>query len=189
MILKVGDLKQYLYCPRIIYFTYVAPVEKKVTAKMTIGKEEHFTTARLEERRRLRAYGLAEGERRFNTYFYSARLGLEGVIDMYVATSHGNFPVDFKNACRVALNHKYQLVAYALLLEDHFGRPVRGGFIYLIPYKRAHYIELTPEARLYTRRLIGAVRNLVAREHFPAVPRRRGRCVDCEYRNYCGDVG
>ncbi|RJX17296.1 MAG: CRISPR-associated protein Cas4 [Ammonifex sp.] len=189
MILKVSDIKQYLYCPRVIFFSYVAPVEKKVTTKMNVGKEEHFTTARLEERRRLRAYGLASGERRFNAYLRSVRLGLEGVLDMYIATPRGDFPVDFKNACRVALNHKYQLVAYALLLEDHFARPVRGGFIYLIPYKRAHYIELTPDARLYTRRLIGAVRNLVAREHFPAAPRRWGRCADCEYRNYCGDVG
>jgi len=31
-------------------FTYVVPVEKIVTAKMAIGKEEHFTVVRLEER-------------------------------------------------------------------------------------------------------------------------------------------
>lgn len=187
-ILKVSDLKQYLYCPRIIYFTYVLPVEKKVTAKMTVGKEEHYRTARLEERRKLRTFGLNEGERVFNSYLFSERLGLEGVLDMYIRAPKTCFPVDFKNACRVALNHKYQLAAYALLLEDHLGWPVRGGFVYLIPRKHSHYVEVTPEARLYTKRLMGAIRNLILQERFPPTPRRRARCTDCEYRNYCGDV-
>lgn len=188
-VLKVSDIKQYLYCPRIVYFTYVLPVEKKTTPKMEIGKEEHLKTARLEGRRRLRAYGLTEGERFFNTYLFSPRLGLEGVLDMYLAVPRGSFPVDFKNTCRLAVNHKYQLLAYALLLEDQLGRPVRGGFIYLIPLGRAIYVEATPEARLYTKRLLGAIRGLIKRQHFPAVARRAGRCADCEYRNYCGDVG
>ncbi|MDH7578357.1 MAG: CRISPR-associated protein Cas4 [Bacillota bacterium] len=188
-VLKVSDIKQYLYCPRIIYFTYVLPVEKKTTPKMEIGKEEHLKTARLEGRRRLRAYGLTEGERFFNTYLFSPRLGLEGVLDMYLAVPRGSFPVDFKNTCRLAVNHKYQLLAYALLLEDQLGRPVRGGFIYLIPLGRAVYVEATPEARLYTKRLLGAIRGLIGQEQFPSLPRRAGRCADCEYRNYCGDVG
>lgn len=188
-ILKVSDIKQYLYCPRIIYFTYVLPVEKRATPKMEIGKEEHLKTARLEGRRRLRSYGFEEGKRFFNVYLFSSRLGLEGVLDMYVAVPRGSFPVDFKNTYRPAVNHKYQLLAYTLLLEDYLRQPVRGGFIYLIPSRHTVYIEATPEARLYTKRLMGAIRSLIRREHFPAVSRSRGRCADCEYKNYCGDVG
>lgn len=187
-ILKVSDIKQYLYCPRIIYFTYVLPVEKKVTPKMDIGKEEHIQTARLEERRQLRVYGLNEGKRIFNSYIYSERLGLEGILDMYVSTPKGVFPVDFKNTCRTALNHKYQVISYALLLEDHLRTPVRGGFVYLIPLKRSCYIEVTPDSRLFTKRLISAIRNLILQERFPILPRRSTRCIDCEFKNYCGDV-
>lgn len=187
-LLKVTDIKQYLYCPRIIYYTYVLPVEKKVTAKMNIGKEEHLRSARLEERRTMRVYGLDAGHRVFGAHLLSPRLGLEGVLDMYIATSRGYVPVDFKNTCRIGVNHKYQLVAYALLLEDHFDCPVRFGFVYLMPLRKARRVEITPEARLYTKRLLGAIRHLIAREHFPLLPRRQGRCVDCEYRNYCGDV-
>ncbi|MEW5763220.1 MAG: CRISPR-associated protein Cas4 [Bacillota bacterium] len=188
-VLKVSDIKQYLYCPRIVYYTYVLPVEKKVTAKMDIGKEEHLRSARLEGRRTLHAYALDAGDRVFNTYLFSPRLGLEGVLDMYVATPRGYVPVDFKNACRIGVNHKYQLVAYALLLEDHFAHPVRFGFIYLLPLRRARRVEVTPEARLHTKRLLGAIRRLIAEERFPYYTRRRGRCADCEYRNYCRDVG
>lgn len=68
MLLRVTDLKQYLYCPRIIYFTYVLPVEKKISAKMQEGTLEHIKTARLEHRRKLHAYRLDEGKRYFHTF-------------------------------------------------------------------------------------------------------------------------
>ncbi len=41
MMLKVSDVKQYLYCPRIVYYTYVAPVPRRITFKMRYGKEQH----------------------------------------------------------------------------------------------------------------------------------------------------
>ena len=160
MFLKVSDIKQYLYCPRIIYFTYVLPVEKKITAKMAYGKEEHFVVAQREKRRKFRSYDLEKGEKNFNVPLYSERLKLEGVLDMYLATRKGNFPVDYKNTCRVALNHKYQLIAYVLLLEEHLNCPVRGGFVYLIPSRQAFYVEATPESRLFTKKIISAIRSL-----------------------------
>lgn len=189
MLLKVSDIKQYLYCPRIIYFTYVLPVEKKVTPKMAFGKEEHLQIAKRETRRKLSVYGLENGQRFFGVSLYSPRLELEGVLDMYLATPRGYFPVDYKAACRIALNHKYQLIAYALLLEETLGHPVRGGFIYLIPRASAYFIEATPEARLFTKRILGAIRTLVAAERFPRDSRSKSRCWDCEYKNFCGDVG
>lgn len=38
MMLRVSDLKQFIYCPRIVYYNYVMPVEKKTTYKMEHGK-------------------------------------------------------------------------------------------------------------------------------------------------------
>lgn len=190
-LLRVSDLKQYFYCPRIIYFTYVLPVDKKVTAKMEEGALAHLETVRLEHRRGLRAYRLDEGQRYFHTFLASERLGLQGVLDMHLVTPAGCFPVEFKNTGhhRLAVNHKYQLTAYALLLEDYCGRPVRGGFVYFIPRKTACYVEVTPRMRLFVKEKIGKIRTLIANQIFPEAPRRRGRCVDCEYKNFCGDVG
>ncbi|MDI6908114.1 MAG: CRISPR-associated protein Cas4 [Thermoanaerobacterales bacterium] len=189
MTLKVGDIKQYLYCPRIIYYTYVAPVDRKVTPKMVYGKEEHIEFERLERRRTLRAYRLAEGERRFRTPLESPRLGLRGVLDMHVVTSLGCLPVEVKyTASRPGLNHKYQLVAYAMLLEDAYGKPVRHGYLYLIPSKNVYVVEITPNARAFVRRMLLQIADLIRRETFPPATRRAGRCVDCEYRRFCGDV-
>lgn len=187
--LRAADLKQYLYCPRILYYTYVLPIRHRVTHKMQEGTEAHLDLDRLEKRRKLVEYGLDRGTREFHVRLYSQRLGLEGVLDLLVRSPKGLYPVEFKHTTRdAALHHKYQLAAYALLLEDTFHEPVRAGFLYLIPGRRIRLVEITPNVRLHLHRTLSAMRRLVMREAMPDVPRSRARCWDCEYRTFCGDL-
>lgn len=187
--LRVTDVKQYIYCPRIIYFTYVCPVEKRVTRKMAYGKDEHLELDRLEKRRTFKRYGLADGKRVFHQYLRSDRLGLEGKLDMHVVAGGEYFPVEFKHTIKgPSLNHKYQLVSYAMLLEDYYDKPVRYGFLYLIPERRPYPIEVNPNARVFVKECLAKIRDIIINERMPRPNRHRSRCRDCEYRNYCGDV-
>ena len=43
--LRVNDLKQFEYCPRIVFYNTVMPVERKSTVKMERAKEIEFGTA------------------------------------------------------------------------------------------------------------------------------------------------
>lgn len=189
IVLKVSDIKQYLYCPRIIYFNYVLPVERKVTRKMEYAKEEHLELDRLEKRRKLVRYRLDEGERFFHVRLQSSHLGMEGVLDMLISSPAGLYPVEFKHTIRgPELNHKYQLVAYAMLVEEHYNRPVRFGFLYLSPGKRIFSIEVTPNARIFVKRLAGMIRRIIECQQMPPRSRSQRRCRDCEFRNYCNDI-
>lgn len=168
MKLRVTDIKQFIYCPRIIYFTYVCPVQKKVTAKMQYGREAHLELDRLEKRRTFRRYNFSAGERRFHTALYSPRLGLEGKLDMHIIAGGEVFPVEFKHTSRgPSLNHKYQLVAYAMLLEDAYNRPVRYGFIYLDLRKEIIPVEITDNARLFVKETLVKIREMVNKEIMP----------------------
>lgn len=187
--LRVCDIKQYIYCPRVVYFNYVLPVEKKTTHKMEHGKEEHIELDRLEKRRKLREYGLEEGERRFHVRLHSERLALTGVLDLLLVTPKGCFPVECKYTTREpALNHKYQLVAYAMLVEEAMQVHVRSGFLYLIPGKRIQEVLITDNARLHVRRMMGAIRRMIREERMPVATRSPVRCRDCEYKLFCADV-
>lgn len=190
--LTVTDIKQYVYCPRIIYYTYVLPVNKKPTFKMEHGKDWHLEIDRLEKRRKLVSYGFEEGERIFHLPVYSERLGLSGLIDMVIEFKKGNlkeyYPVEFKNTVhQIQQNHKYQLVAYAMLLEEHYNKPVRRGFIYTIPNKDIQVVTITDSMRIYVKKVISAIYNMIKREKFPEARSVR-RCWDCEYKNYCKDM-
>jgi len=187
--LSVSDVKQYIYCPRVVYFTYLMPGLRYATYKMQEGKLQHEDVQELEERRSLKAYELIEGERKFGVYLHSARLGLSGKLDMAIVTESEVIPVDFKNSSMgLELNHKYQLAAYALLAEEAWLKPVRRGFIYLIPLKKAESVTITPNMRAFVLKLLSQIREMVAKESMPPVTRQKVRCRDCEFHNFCNEV-
>ena len=187
--LKVSDLKQYYYCPRVVYYQYVMPVDKAVTYKMEKGKAAQEDLELLERRRKLRVYGLAEGKRRFNWWVHSASLGLSGKLDMAIETEKAVYPVDFKfTRGRPHKNHLYQLGGYALILEDQLGRPVEKGFIYLIPQKDAVVFDLSEEVKVECLNTLSRIREMIVNERFPQAASSRAKCTDCEYQNYCRDV-
>jgi len=187
--LTVGDVKQYCYCPRVVFYTYCLHIKRPTTYKMVEGNLEHEVVQEKEERRSLRAYGLREGERQFNLNLYSRRLELTGKLDMVIITPAEIIPVDFKNTSgKPGLNHKYQLTGYALLLEESFQKPVRRGFIYLLPQKKACEISITDNMRLFFKKTLDKIRHMLDSESLPPPARRESLCTDCEFRNFCGDI-
>ena len=187
--LTVSDVRQHVYCPRIPYFRLGPRLPHRfVTGAMQEGIVEHRRTEELEHRRSLRAYGLADGERVFDVQMRSTRLGLGGRLDMVICRAGEVIPVEFKNSrAGLGLHHKYQLTAYALLAEEHFGRPVRRTFVYFIPLKQAREVAITPATRAYTRRVLNEIRAAVAGERMPEGTRVLARCRACEFLPYCND--
>jgi CRISPR-associated exonuclease Cas4 len=187
--LRVNDLKQFAYCQRIVFYQYVMPVERKATFKMERGKEIESRIERLEQRRTLHRYGLGDGTRRFQVWLSSPRLLLSGRLDLLVVTQQEAVPVDFKDTLsRVHHNHHVQLCAYALLVEDSLGLPVRRGFIYRVPRDDVVVVPITEDLRGETLRALDEIRAMLVSERMPLPTPVRARCDDCEYRNYCGDI-
>lgn len=187
--LTVSDVRQQAYCPRIPYFRLGLRLpHRPLTYKMTEGILEHRQVEVLEHRRTLRAYGLRDGQRRFDVPLHSERLGLGGRLDLLIERKDEAIPVEFKNSRGpLGLNHKYQLTAYALLVEELAERPARRAFVYFIPRRQAQEVAITPAMRAYTRRVLREIRRGVANERMPAGTRQLGRCVECEFLRACND--
>jgi len=188
--LTVSDVRQYFYCPRIVYWTYVQPVEKPTWYKMERGKASHTEELRKETRRALTRYGFREGRREFDVWLTSEALGLSGRVDLVVWDETGGvprlYPVEFKHTWHdPGLHWRYQLLCYAMLLEEHYRIPVPRGFFYLVPRRQLVPVQFTPTARLHLRRVLSAIRRTLAEQRIPPLTRRTERCRDCEYRNYC----
>jgi CRISPR-associated exonuclease Cas4 len=207
--LCVGDLKQYAYCPRVVYWSYCLPIEKERTFKMEYGALQHEVLSVLESRRCLEAYGIKEGKRFFHVPLRSERLGMSGLLDMLVMDAEGvYYPVEFKHTeGPIYANHLLQLTGYALLVEERFGTEVKKGFIYRISSEEGEGVGLegkgavrstvglevtpvriTPKLRQEVLACVEQIREMVVQERMPEPTSRRGRCVDCEFRRFCGDV-
>ena len=92
MNIRVSDIKQYFYCPRVVYHTYFTPVHRPTTHSMELGALEHEVLSVLERRRTLARYGLEAGSRKFHVSLHAESLGLTGVLDLLIETEAGRFP-------------------------------------------------------------------------------------------------
>lgn len=195
LLFEVTDLKQWTYCPRVVYYRYCLPEVRPITGLMRGGIAAHGDESGREERRSLRAYGLRQGERAFDVVLRSPGLGLRGRLDLAVASPSRSAPggeayvIEYKDSEGAPGPHvKLQLAAYALLLEEVWGMPVRWGFIYSIPLRTAHPVPITAALRAGVRAAVDAMREMAAGERMPDPPASRRPCVTCEFRRFCNDV-
>ena len=188
---RVIDLKQYVYCPRILYYQTVLPQVRPLTYKMEAGIEAHQAVEGREKRRSLRTYGLTEGKRFFNVALYDPELSLSGEVDMVIETDAELIPVDYKNSRREGPHFRLQLAAYGRMLaqaDPKSDLSVKRGFIYLIPKRQAIEIKFTPHRWRQLDTALKTMRVISQEQHVPSATDKRGRCVDCEFRRFCNDV-
>ncbi|MBY0552136.1 MAG: CRISPR-associated protein Cas4 [Candidatus Obscuribacterales bacterium] len=189
LMLTVSDLKQFVYCPRIPYFCYVMPVPTKQTFHMATGEDAHRRLSKLERRRTTHKYSLREGAKLYKQAFRSERLGLSGLLDLLIETNSGFYPVEYKNSIgEPQLHHRYQLTAYALLVEESNDAVVRSGYLCMLRSDDVFPLEITESKKLYVKNLLDRMRRMIETQTLPAPTPHRGRCDNCEFRLYCADT-
>ena len=192
---EVTDLKQYVACPRIVYYRYCLPKVRPITGLMEEGTLRHDEEDEREERRSLRNYGLSEGERIPHLSLRSTELRLTGRLDLAIATpspeaaNAEGIVVEYKFSEQKAGPHfALQLAAYALLLEEVWNIPVKRGYIYSIPLRKAEAIPITSHLRKKVVQTVQSIQRIVDSELMPPPPSTQYRCVTCEFRRFCNDV-
>lgn len=190
LVCRVIDLKQYVYCPRVAYYHLALPEVRPITYKMQSGLERQAAEEDRERRRSLRTYGLGAGERAFNVPLWSAELGLSGELDMLITTDSERIPVDYKDTDKAGAHFRLQLAAYGQLLEAMGEGPLaRRGFLYLMPLRKVVEVAFTPRLRQELAAALADLRAMALRQRMPEPTAKRARCVDCEFRRFCNDVG
>jgi CRISPR-associated exonuclease Cas4 len=187
--IPVTDLKQWAYCPRIVYYHRAMPAVGKPTYKMKEAISAQELIESLEMRRSLAKYGLQDAVRRFNVWLHDEALGLSGKADLVLESPSEVAVVDFKlTSGEPGENHRMQLTGYSLLAEVTYGLPARRAFLHRIPDSRIFTIEITDRLRQAVTTASAGIRNVGETQLCPEPTEVRGRCVECEYANYCADV-
>jgi CRISPR-associated exonuclease Cas4 len=184
----VTDLKQWIYCPRILYYRLCLPDIRPTTYKMQIGAEEGKAEGTREKRRSLKIYGVEDGHREFDVALSSERYGLRGKGDLVIWRTAEVIPVDYKFSNIAGQHFQMQLVAYGLLLEEMSGLTAHRGFLYMLPNRNV--IEVKFVARL-RQKLLGTLemmQRMLYGELIPPPTQNQHKCLACEFRRFCNDV-
>jgi CRISPR-associated exonuclease Cas4 len=188
---RVTDLKQYQYCPRIIYYHACLPDVRPTTYKMQAGIDAHEREKRKAARRVLESFSAIEGLRHFDVTIVSERLGLSSQIDEVIEVLKPErrlIPIDYKLSRTPGDHFKVQLTAYALLLEDAWHLPVTLGYLYLIPLRKRVEVPISRSLRNSVKTALTTMHRIVRDETMPLPTQWRQRCTGCEFRRFCNDV-
>ena len=117
---------------------------------------------------------------------FSANYGLAGRPDYLVNQGGIILPIEVKSGdAPVApyASHIYQLAAYGLLIEEHFGRRPPYG---IIKYRdRAIQIPFTPQLMDEVKSLLGEMRAAADSKRVDRSHEERARCAACGFRTAC----
>ncbi len=183
--ITVVELKRYAYCPRILFITHVLHLDEVVSEAMEAGLEQHDDAiitpivAKLKALRVLRSIELR-----------SELLKMGGKPDYLIITRNKEYiPVEVKWASsdkgRVRWDHKLQLAAYALLVEENFKTTVKRGYIYYLKDRRVAGLVIDEGLKNLTRRIVENIHKIILEERDPGIVSPPTRCVNCGYKAYC----
>jgi len=183
-LVSVTDIKHYIYCPRLVYFDRVLHAKPVFGSQQEEGKEQHEDYVRKELRRKDAVFYSLEfvgAEKLLFTSLSSDVLGLRGNVDCIIKTAKEEYiPVEYKNMNsdkgRVCKDHKYQLVGYALLVEENFETVVRRGFVNYIPEGSILRVEITPTMKSYVKRVLGHIKRMIKDEELPPIRVAKHNC-------------
>lgn len=188
-LIPVTWIKQYYFCPRIVYFLGVTSYRERLTESMVKGKEFHVD----EERRSHRRKTLG-GERReaiksclTRLSVSSTRLGLYGTIDEVAETKNGLVVVENKLAKapkKPPPGHVYQATAYAMLAEEALGKPVRKVLLRYLYDNKSIELPVTEDMKKHVLWVTSRIRLIVDNEKIPRAA-GKGRCQNCGFRKTC----
>jgi CRISPR-associated exonuclease Cas4 len=183
--ITVVDVRDYAYCPRVVYFTRVLHLRERVTEAMEYGREEHEEPPLAPLVPRLKPAKIIRG-----VELTSRRLRLTGKVDMIVVTKHGEYvPVEVKwsepRAGRPRRQHRAQLAAYALLIEDEFSTTVKRAIIYYSRAGKLMEVALTDHDKRQVKEFVDRIYEVIRSEEVPEVRQDEKQCRDCGYRMYC----
>ena len=188
------DIKHYIYCPRLVYFDRVLHAAPVFGSQQEDSKELHEDYVKKELRRKDAVYYSPEfvgAEKLLFTALSSGELGLQGNVDCVIKTAKSEYvPVEYKNMNsdrgRVCMDHRYQLVAYALLIEENFGTVVKRGFVDYIPEGLVLQFEITPTMKSHVKRVIGHIKRIIKDEELPPIRVAKQKCGGgCGHKQTC----
>ncbi len=176
---RVSDLRQWYYCPRIIYWRYTFRAPWK-PGKITKVDERHDPSWV----GRLKAFSGCKVER--NVCLRSSSLNLVGCMDALITCGDELIPLEMKRGA-LRDGHDVQLCAYAMLIEENFGVRVTRGYLYY-PGEKLEEVPMDDSLRRKVLRTLNQIRKTLEEGRMPEPTKDRWKCRVCDHYTYCGGV-
>jgi len=183
-LVPVNELRQYHFCPRVVYYRTLG-IEEPLTEYMREGKKFQEELWWKEKRRRtlMGLRRLKVDEKITGLKLVSKRLCLHGTVDLVIRIGNEWIVVEVKRgklSGKPLLGHKVQAAAYSMLVEEEFCTVTRR---YFLLYDKLIEVPMTEEMRDH---VVWSIKKVleIYRGKVPEVKPSR-KCKSCGYQRYC----
>ncbi|MBW2986872.1 CRISPR-associated protein Cas4 [Candidatus Woesearchaeota archaeon] len=117
------------------------------------------------------------------------KLGLSGKIDQVLVYPESIVPIEIKSGSAPKEgaweNHKVQLAAYVLMLEDMFNTSIEAGYVKYMDENISRRIEINPFLRDQVKSLVKDVQGLLSSKVLPKKVSNTNKCEKCGLKKIC----
>lgn len=177
------DIRQFVYCPRIIYFRYVLRHRVTTSKKMKVGLNKHEKwKTRIKERK----LGMT---RYYGVHLDAPNIGLFGIIDAVDYDGKSATPIELKtghwSSSGIHSHHKAQLMAECMLVENALLAEVNSGILRYEVKREDYTVNYTDGEKIWISNALSSMRDIVLNEVLPEPTDKSTKCIDCEYYGVC----
>jgi len=185
-----SEVIEYMFCPRFVYYLNVLKISQFEHRRTLVNKGRDIHKLKLVRNKDYLRSKIGAIEKFNDVYLSSEILRLVGRIDEVLILSDGTAaPLDYKYAYwenRIYKTLRTQQVLYALLIEEHFQKPVDKAFIvYVRSNNHLESMPITSEHKKKAINILDEIFEIISLSLYPKATKTIAKCSDCTYRNLC----
>src|SRR3989339_2151880 len=119
----------------------------------------------------------------------SDELKLKGIIDQVHVYNNEYVPFELKTGRApndgVWPSHRVQLAAYSLLLQEHFKKPIKEGFVVYLDTKEKRHIAVNPYMKEEVTQIVNDILALLESRELPDFCHNENKCRKCGLKSTC----
>ncbi len=187
--IPVNLIRQYLFCPRIVYFNLLSNIKPVFPNHVEAGSRFHIKQDYLFSMRTFNKLKINYNVKLNNEYMEDESLFLNGIVDTAFICDNEVIPVEYKdiNNNNIPYSHKMQLTAYGMLLSKKYHKPLKRGIVIYSNNMKHKEIIITEKDKTNLLEIIIKIQSMVEKAVFPESSAGEKQCLQCEYLNYCDD--
>ena len=186
--LPIHLIRQYLFCPRVVYFLEVLSIPKVSPIWVKEGEDYHKSQEKLFKRRTLSRFNLENADFWQNVNLSYSDLNFYGICDALIISDTNIYPVEIKlHGQKPTKAQKMQLIAYGILAEKIYKKEFNLGFICFDKNAKTIPIEVTKTQKNELQEIVNKIIQLIKDEKLPYSNAEDEKCTQCEFLNYCND--
>lgn len=186
--IAISQLRQFIFCPRIPWFTQNIDRDFKHPVWVEQGmKYQKRRETLLSKRPLFRATVKGGYSEKYDIAVRNPHLNIHGRVDLVLETVDETIPVEIKmKADKPTRGHLLQLMGYGLCLGDR-QFPCRRGILLAGKRQRRFEVKFTDALRADFLRVLERMRQILEHPFLPHSSATLPKCLQCEYQNQCQD--